>query len=177
MALEHFSSDEGRVIDPQSAAKEKFAERLRAALQRKGWSESEAARQVSRHLENGDKFGRAHIWHYLRGRTLPRSRYLLALSRALEVEPSELLPDRSVPLYDPERTSVPGGPAGASSNDRADLVHVRDFGDGTAMLEVHKRLPWETALEVVQILKASGRRDSPEIAADSQAEQASGRRL
>lgn len=164
MALEHFSSDEGNVTDPQSAAKANFAERLRAALQRKGWSESEAARQVSRHLENGDKFGRAHIWHYLRGRTLPRSRYLLALSRALEVDPSELLPDRTVPLYEPTRPSLAGGPSGAPANDQADLVHVRDFGDGTAMLEVHKRMPWETALEVVQILKASSRRESAEAA-------------
>ncbi|HEX2137071.1 MAG TPA: helix-turn-helix domain-containing protein [Microvirga sp.] len=142
-------------MDPQAAAKADFAERLRGAMERKGWSASEVARQVARHLETRDKFGRAHIWHYLQGRALPRSRYLLALSRALEVEPGELLPDRSVPIYEPARPSVFEGRSGASSNDQADLVHVRDFGDGTAMLEVHKRLPWETALQLIQILKAS----------------------
>src|SRR3712207_4007572 len=68
-----------------------FAERLKAAIERKGWSLSETARQTSTVLGTGARFGRAHVWHYLHGRAIPRKRQLVALSKALEVPPHELL--------------------------------------------------------------------------------------
>ena len=152
MALESFSSNISEVSDPQAIVKADFAERLKAALDRKGWTASEAVRQVSRFLADGDKFGRAHMWQYLQGRALPRSRYLLALSRALEIDPGELLPERPVALASPAPPFSFGGTA-ASASGPADFVHVRDYGDGTALLEVAQRVPWDTALEVMQILK------------------------
>ena len=152
MSLDQLPSVEGASAD-QHAVKADFAERLKAAIERKGWSASEAARQVSRFLDPGDKFGRAHLWQYLQGRALPRSRYLLALSRALDLDPRELLPGRAVFVDDPARPVVPGVEHGAFWGDRSDLVHVRDYGDGTALLQVSQRVSWETALTLVQILK------------------------
>lgn len=69
-----------------------FAERLRAAISRRGWSLKETAHQSCRFLDGGAKFGPAHVWHYLQGRTLPNARYLLALSRALGLDADELIP-------------------------------------------------------------------------------------
>jgi hypothetical protein len=34
------------------------------------------------------------------------------------------------------------------------MVHVRDYGDGTALLEVSQRVSWETAITVLRMLKA-----------------------
>jgi len=150
----------------KAAQKADFADRLKAAIERKGWSMSETARRASSFLGEGEKFGRAHIWHYVQGRALPRFRYLEALSLALNVRPDELMPvdftrEGDAPQRDgssngpislerrgAERPGHAAGPAGS-----AGMVHVRDYGDGTALLEVSERVPWGTALAVLQILK------------------------
>lgn len=77
---------------PNGASRAAFAERLRAAISRKGWSLRETAHQTCRFLDGGAKFGPAHVWHYLQGKTLPNPRYLLALSRALGMDADELIP-------------------------------------------------------------------------------------
>ncbi|HEX2135196.1 MAG TPA: helix-turn-helix domain-containing protein [Microvirga sp.] len=146
-----------------------FADRLKAAIERKGWSMSETARRASNFLSEGDKFGRAHVWHYVQGRALPRVRYLEALSLALDVKPDELMPLEpgrngngsssalsSATASSEERGRRPSpdkhAPAAASPQ-TSGMVHVRDYGDGTALLEVSERVPWDVALSVLQILK------------------------
>jgi transcriptional regulator with XRE-family HTH domain len=155
-------------MDAKAAQKSDFADRLKAAIDRKGWSMSETARRASNYLNEGEKFGRAHVWHYVQGRALPRFRYLEALSLALDVRPDDLMPGDSDGAQDrralqstrasaPAAThkTAPGGdkptqPAPAPANG---MVHVRDYGDGTALLEISDRVPWATALAVLQILK------------------------
>jgi transcriptional regulator with XRE-family HTH domain len=122
-----------------------FAARLRAAIANKGWTATVVVHHVSRSLGNGNKFSRSHLCHYMHGRALPRPRYLLALSRTLGIEPRELLPDR------PDLTDHPTAPP-----PWVDMVQVRDDSHGTALLEMSHRMPWQTAVKVMQILKASG---------------------
>jgi len=146
--------------DPQSAAKAQFAERLRAAMERKGWTVADTARHVSRLLGEEAKFGSSHISGYLSGRALPRVRYLHALSRALDVQPEDLLPGQP-PGHEDEARSFGGenqevprtSVAPVSATAPVDLVHVRDYGDGTALLQVLQRVPWTTALEVMALVK------------------------
>ena len=59
-------------------------------MERKGWSISETARQASQLLKDGGRLSRAHVWHYAQGKALPRTRYLQALSLALDVSFEEL---------------------------------------------------------------------------------------
>jgi transcriptional regulator with XRE-family HTH domain len=80
-------------VRPPAARNEAFATRLRTAIARKGWSISETARRAAAHLGSGTKFGDGHVWQYVHGRAVPRTRYLLALSRALDLEPHELWED------------------------------------------------------------------------------------
>ena len=158
-------------MDVKAAQKADFADRLKAAIDRKGWSMSETARRTADFLQDGEKFGRAHVWHYVQGRALPRVRYLEALSLALEVRPGDLMPgdwDVEQEVAPPKRgeRSAPGSPKAArapviekasqapgASGAGAGMVHVRDYGDGTALLEVSERVAWTTALSVLQILK------------------------
>ena len=112
-------------------------------------------------LNDGDKFGRAHVWHYVQGKALPRTKYLEALSQALDVRPDELMPaeigaDHPEPGAREEQLVVaPPAAAREGENDSADgMVHVRDYGDGTALLEVSQRVSWETAITVLRMLKA-----------------------
>jgi transcriptional regulator with XRE-family HTH domain len=149
-----------RDMTPRASLKADFADRLRTAIERKGWTMSETARRASGFLRDGDKFGRAHVWHYVQGKALPRMKYLEALSAALEVRPDELLPAEfaggtAEPAPRPEQGfggSVVAHREGAESADG--MVHVRDYGDGTALLEVSQRVSWETAITVLRMLKA-----------------------
>ena len=103
--------------DAQHPDKAEFAKRLRAAIERKGWTLSETARQTSDVLGGDAKFGRAHVWHYLNGRAIPRARHLDALSQALQVKPHELL--GSMPSFSAETGSELSEGTGHSSSTTA----------------------------------------------------------
>jgi transcriptional regulator with XRE-family HTH domain len=164
MELPKVHSEQAATVAAKAAQKADFADRLKTAIERKGWSMSETARRVSSFLGDGEKFGRAHVWHYVQGRALPRYRYLEALSLALNVRPDELMPvdltrERNGFAQDPASTRLDARPTGerfthlVGSSTPAGMVHVRDYGDGTALLEISERVPWETALAVLQIVK------------------------
>ena len=149
------------VMSARASLKADFADRLRTAIERKGWTMSETARRASHFLNDGDKFGRAHVWHYVQGKALPRTKYLEALSQALDVRPDELMPaeigaDHPEPGARVEQLVVaPPAAAREGGSESADgMVHVRDYGDGTALLEVSQRVSWETAITVLRMLKA-----------------------
>jgi transcriptional regulator with XRE-family HTH domain len=149
------------VMSARASLKADFADRLRTAIERKGWTMSETARRASHFLNDGDKFGRAHVWHYVQGKALPRTKYLEALSQALDVRPDELMPaeigaDHPEPGAREEQLVVaPPAAARDGGSESADgMVHVRDYGDGTALLEVSQRVSWETAITVLRMLKA-----------------------
>jgi transcriptional regulator with XRE-family HTH domain len=167
MELPKVHSEQAATVAAKAAQKADFADRLKTAIERKGWSMSETARRVSSFLGDGEKFGRAHVWHYVQGRALPRYRYLEALSLALNVRPDELMPvdltrERNGFAQEggsPASTRLDARPTGerfthlVGSSTPAGMVHVRDYGDGTALLEISERVPWETALAVLQIVK------------------------
>jgi transcriptional regulator with XRE-family HTH domain len=123
-----------------SSRKAAFAERLKAAIERRGWSLTETARQTASVLGTDAKFGRGNLSHYLHGRAMPRARHLAALSHALGVRPDDLWPGGA-----PSRVEIIPGPATG--------IHAQDQGDGTVLLEVSQRVPWQTALEVMRLLK------------------------
>jgi transcriptional regulator with XRE-family HTH domain len=140
----------GPPVDSQADPKANFAARLIAAIARKEWTATVVVHHVSRSLGNGNKFSRSHLCHYMHGRALPRPRYLLALSRALDVDPRELLPDR------PDLTDTSTSPSAW-----VDTVQVCDDRQGTALLEMSHRMPWQIAVKVMRILK-SGETSRPQ---------------
>jgi transcriptional regulator with XRE-family HTH domain len=52
--------------------RKEFARRLASARKRKGWNQSELARQAALHVKDG-KFGRALVSGYERTRSRPRA--------------------------------------------------------------------------------------------------------
>jgi len=147
------SCRQGERNDVLAGVKSEFAARLRAAIARKGWTATEAARRVSHLLGQKDKFSRAHLWQYLNGKSLPRTRTLRALSRALDVRPEDLLPPTSRPGSATRAQDLRLPPATDPLRREPAAVHVRDYGDGTALVQVSERVPWETALAVMKLLK------------------------
>src|SRR4051794_38650630 len=67
------------------AATETFGERLAAAIEMRGWTLAEAAREISRFLPGGQVFNPVNLSHYVHGRSFPRPKYRKALEQALDV--------------------------------------------------------------------------------------------
>src|SRR5215212_9516698 len=123
-----------RVSPPARAA---FQDRLRALMDERQLSIAETARRASEHLPEGEGLSRAALRHYLRGRSLPRMRYLDALALGFGVERSELIGSL------------------ADADHVRGTVRVEDFEE-EAQLWVEQRVAWPLALEILRLLGAEG---------------------
>jgi transcriptional regulator with XRE-family HTH domain len=75
------------------ASKAAFAQRLRSVIDERSLTVAETTRRMRTHLPKGESISVVGMLHYLNGRSLPRLRYLDALSLTLRVDKSELIPD------------------------------------------------------------------------------------
>lgn len=121
---------------PPEYVKREFAAKLAAFMLKKGWNQSELARQASKHLSDGE-LSRDNVSNYYRGKHLPNESRLLAIAKALGIDPEELLPPGAAP----------------SASDQAPKFDMKDLGDGMVYLRVNDRYPWDKVLKVMQILK------------------------
>jgi transcriptional regulator with XRE-family HTH domain len=124
-----------------------FARQLKAAMDDRGWTANETARRVREALGEGAKFTPANISHYRQGRSLPRPRYLEALSRALGVTKGELLTEAS-----PAQQHTPLSSAPIELPNGSPSFHIEDRG-GNASLQINQQLPWPMALKLLEVLK------------------------
>lgn len=74
-----------------------FGRRLQRALNLKGWTQSELARRMARHLPTF-RIGRDNVSKWVRGVVLPLPPALEAMCKVLEMETSDLLPERATPI-------------------------------------------------------------------------------
>lgn len=139
-----------------------FASRLRAAMARKGWTQTQTAKAAAAFLTPGEKLGRSHLSQYVTGRALPGPRYRSALSRALELSEAELMgpalgeeatAPASLTIDDQPLRSGDQAASGEEASPEREAVEVRDAGDGGAWLHIDQRIPWSTALEILKLLK------------------------
>ena len=81
---------------PPEAIRMEFARRLQAALNARGWTQSELARRMAPLLKHS-RLGRDNISKYVRGKVLPLPPALEAMAKVLEIKTFELLPARVTP--------------------------------------------------------------------------------
>ncbi|HEY8382521.1 MAG TPA: helix-turn-helix transcriptional regulator [Microvirga sp.] len=134
--------DDERGALPVGDEGETFAELLAAAIEQKGWSQAETAREVTRHLPEGEHFSPVNLHHYLQGRSLPRAKYREALAKALDLD----APPRIVRARRRRRAS----PAAEEPNP---TIRLQDMQDGQARLQLDQVVPWTVALRVLEILQ------------------------
>jgi transcriptional regulator with XRE-family HTH domain len=130
-----------QVTASPDAIKADFGHRLQAALNEKGWNQSELARRVAPLLPRSS-IARDNISKYVRGKVLPSPLALEAISTALGKKPADLLPVR--------RSAV-------SSTDNPPL-DARDLGDGSVWLKVNQAVDWDTALQIMKLLRGGDKR-------------------
>lgn len=134
----------GTVEQPSDSRKRMLSERLRSLMDEQGLSVNELARRVQNELP-GEKFNPVNLSHYRAGRSLPRPRYLTALSKAVGVPAGDLLPPETPPVFEEQPVE--------RANDQAPAFHVEDLADGQAWLQINQRLPWSLVLKILQALK------------------------
>lgn len=124
--------------------KDIFAERLWSAIKRSGLTYKETARRAQEHLPPGARISDVSVWSYAKGRSLPRRMtHVEALSKVLGIDTDELL------------TTQAHTPRGSEAGNGTQEVQVEDLGDGRAFLRIAQPLPWQVAVEILRLVKAS----------------------
>jgi transcriptional regulator with XRE-family HTH domain len=119
-----------------------FAKHLWDALTERGWNQSEFARQATLHMPIDKKTGkpkeftRDQVSKYVRGKTLPYNESLHAMCKALNMEPSELIPGGGSPVAEAQKS-----------------VAIEDMGNGTVWLRVNQPVSWPVAIKVMELVK------------------------
>jgi len=121
----------------REASRDVFASKLQAAMDAKGWNQSDLARAATAALGGEGVIQRDNISKYINGKAIPSSPKLYAISTALGVNKDELIPGVSV--MQPTVRNVPIG--------------VDDLGEGKAWLRVNQPVSWDVALKVLDLLK------------------------
>lgn len=129
---------------PAEVIRQKFAARLRHEIAVRNWNQSDLAREASKHLRDGE-VARDNVSNYVRGRALPGPPFLLALAKALNTTPEDLLPERGQP---PIRD---GGMLPSTD--------VRDAGEGYAFVRINRRVPWPVAVKLLEIMNENLKRE------------------
>jgi len=127
----------------QSPVNREFAARLRDIMNKKGLSASDLARSIWGDVTNDRGYtvarNRDRVGKYLRGHSIPDTKNLLAISRALDVAPDDLIPERN--------QSPLTGSQGATVNLTAVPGAI-----GQSLLELRVILPTSLAAEIIALI-------------------------
>jgi transcriptional regulator with XRE-family HTH domain len=142
----------------RGAAGGDFGSRLQDAIRERGWTAGETAKRVREQLGEGARFTPANISHYTRGRSIPRVRYLDALSAVLGIDKRELMGQDNSPIQvnSQRKQAIDGehqheplvGPSTAPPP-----FHLEDRGS-EVWLQINQQVPWSVALKLLQALKS-----------------------
>lgn len=126
-----------------AARRKEFAKRVLAARVKKGWNQSELARQAAKHMPDG-KFGRDNISKYESASTMPTPVYAVALARSLNLAIEDLIPGGGLSI---EMELEPS-------------VAMRQVGASRAFLRINQEVDLATAYKIMGLL---GKINAPEL--------------
>lgn len=114
-------------------AKEEFGEKLRHYMNKRGWNQSDLAREAD--------LRRDAISTYVRGKVWPDPSNLRKLADALDVAPNDLIPGMS---------DAPSN----SSRQTSPQVEIQQTGADEIFLRINRSVSLEQAAQILAILKA-----------------------
>ena len=112
--------------------KEEFGEKLRHYMNKRGWNQSDLARESD--------LRRDAISTYVRGKVFPDPSNLRKLADALDVAPGDLIKGMS---------DMPSAPRQATSQ-----VEIQQTGENEIFLRINRSVSLEQAAQILSILKA-----------------------
>lgn len=122
---------------PPEHLRVQFATKLENLRADRGWTQTELARRASVFTEK--EITRDRISEYAGGKSLPSRPHLVAIAKALNLAPEELLPTRAA------RVSMANSPLQATLR-----------SDGMAQLNINMAVPWDTAVEILKMIRETG---------------------
>lgn len=126
------SSDAPFDLAPRHLSKQEFGKRVYNLMLRKGWKQSELARQAG--------LPRDSISVYIRGKSLPTPGNLEALAKALGVAPNDLLPNHFEGAIDADTPALE--------------IKVSPNAPHLAWLRVNRLVSMKSVAKIVEILEA-----------------------
>lgn len=127
-------------LRPKHLTKQEFATRLLNAINKRGWSQSQLAREATLKSPNGAAISRDNVSTYVRASSLPSPAKVVALAAALGMDPNELLPNYA---------------EGAIAEDTAPAFSMRTAHNapGVAWVQVNRLVTVETATRIAKLLE------------------------
>lgn len=119
-------------LAPKHLTRQQFGRRLYQLMLARGWNQSELARQAG--------LPRDSISTYVRGVALPTPKSLQALSQALDMLASELLPNAVESAVDEDHPSFE--------------IRVSPSAPSTAWLRVNRLVTLSTATKIAELIEA-----------------------
>lgn len=129
-----------------AARKRALSASLRRLMEEQGLSVTDVAKRMERELPAGERFNAVNLSHYRAGRSLPRPRYLNALSRAFGVSADDLMPPEAA-------LDVRDDVEVAAAEQQAPAFRIEDLSDGLAWIQINQRLPWPLVLRILEAMK------------------------
>lgn len=122
---------------PKEALMAEFARRLQAEMAKKGWNQTDLARQASLFLPEGESLSRDLVSRWVLMKNLPHPTNLEAVARALGVAKEELLPFK----------------LSAAVTKSMSSVELKELSDGRVWLRINEPVDWEVGLRILNIIK------------------------
>lgn len=119
-------------LTPKHLTKQEFARRLYKLMMARGWRQSELARRAG--------LPRDSISTYVRGKSLPSPQNLLALAKALDMKPEDILPNHMESALENE------------DNPAFSMVQS-DTRPGKAWVRVNRLVNFSTATKIAELLE------------------------
>lgn len=133
-------SQTDEALRPKHLTKQEFGRRLYKLMLRKGWNQSELARQAG--------IARDSVSTYVRGVSLPEPLNLERLAAALGVPAVEILPNATETAMDADAPSLE--------------LKISSANSLMAWLRVNRLVSTATAMKVVELLNADNLPDAPD---------------
>lgn len=118
-------------LTPRHLTKQEFAKRLHKLLTDRRWNQCDLARAAN--------IGRDAVSTYIRGRSFPEGKNLLAIAEALQMRPEDLLPNTLESAIQFEHPAIE--------------LRVSHSDPSLAWLKIDQRVDMATATEILALLK------------------------
>lgn len=118
-----------------------FATNLRNAMNRKAFTQSDLVSRANVYAPKTHQLSRSNLSEYCNGKRLPGPVRLEAITRALEVSISDLLPSTTPRTRNALARETP-----------VDMMELFDLGDGRVRMVFDRKIPWPKAMEIQGIL-------------------------
>lgn len=123
---------------PAAEARKEFGRRIDTLLAHKGWTQADLVERANKFMPAGSPIGRDSVSKYVSGVTFATGPRLDAISKALGVEPEDILPTKGLRMKKSREDREPEG--------------MSAVAPGIARLVIYREVSEDVALKIMNML-------------------------